>query len=510
MRSLASFGMALGLVLAIAPIASAHHLNTATASTTCGGYCLTLGADSLTPGDNDKITYTFTLTPTGGRNQITVSGEVDFIADSTGTYSNTVCGNWLNSGMLTNNYTVTGTATLITPSDSSSLSITFQGGSTSGTLACGTTGTPQLTVSKTADSGTVTAGGTVGFTVTISNPGTAAVTGLTLSDPLPAGAGGDINWTIDTGAACFVITGSVGSQSLALNPACSTLNAGASLSVHITSPTNAGDASGGGATGFDTTGTAAAGVISLGTANNYGVLGLKNTAINNSLVTIHGNEGVSQGGKLTNMAPSTITGNVYEFASGQYSGPGHLGGTVITNPALLTQNDSDALTAATTAAGLPATQTFGNISSNTTVTGNGALNVIDINGNINLNNASLTLTGTASDVFVVNVTGTLTCGGTGGLMLGGGVTANHVLYNLTHSGSTVTSHVGNVFFGTLLAPNMSFNLDGTFNGEIIGGGQSIALLSGAQVFNTGALNNTATVSATSVSSVSATAIITIN
>ena len=81
------------------------------------------------------------------------------------------------------------------------------------------------------------------------------------------------------------------------------------------------------------------------------MLGLKNTPITNSLVTITGNEGVSQGGKLATMAPSTITGNVYEYASGQYSGPGKLGGSVIVNSTLLAQNDTDASNASTTAAG---------------------------------------------------------------------------------------------------------------------------------------------------------------
>ena len=133
------------------------------------------------------------------------------------------------------------------------------------------------------------------------------------------------------------------------------------------------------------------------------------------------------------MAPSTITGNVYEYASGQYSGPGKLGGSVIINSTLLAQNDTDALNASTTAQGLTATQTFGNISSTTTVTGNGGLNVIDINGSINLNNASLILSGSASDVFIVNVTGSASFGGTGGLSLAGGVTPNHVLYNFTGS-----------------------------------------------------------------------------
>ena len=70
-----------------------------------------------------------------------------------------------------------------------------------------------------------------------------------------------------------------------------------------------------------------------------------------------------------------------------------------------------------------------------------------------------------------------------------------------------------MFYGTLLAPTYSFNLDGSFIGEIIGGGSSIQLLSNAAVnANVGsALSNTATVSESNESgSQSATATITIN
>lgn len=49
------------------------------------------------------------------------------------------------------------------------------------------------------------------------------------------------------------------------------------------------------------------------------------------------------------------------------------------------------------------------------------------------------------------------------------------------SGSTTSRKVGNVLKDTLLAPTDSFSLDGLFNGEIIGGGKSIVLLSGARV-----------------------------
>ncbi len=216
--------------------------------------------------------------------------------------------------------------------------------------------------------------------------------------------------------------------------------------------------------------------VTLGTAANYDVLGLQNTAINNSNVTITGDEGVSQGGSLSNAAPSTIKGNAVVYSASQYSGPGKLGGGVVVNPGLLAQNDADALMAASQAAALTPTQTLGTVGSPTTVTGNGGLNVLAVNGDLT---ASLTLSGTASDIFVVNVTGTLTFTASSVLGLGGAVTADHVLYNFTGAGGTINSKVGNVFNGTLLAPNYSFNLDGTFNGEIIGG-KSIVMLSGAR------------------------------
>lgn len=219
------------------------------------------------------------------------------------------------------------------------------------------------------------------------------------------------------------------------------------------------------------------GPVNLGTASDGVVIGLHGTKINNSLVTINGNEYVSQGGTLVNMAPSTINGNVFEYAAGQYSGPGHLTGSINVNPALLNQVDSDALNASATAAALSPTMTFGTISSPTVVTGNGGVNVIDINGDIK---SSLILTGTASDVFIVNVTGTLALGGSTTLGLGGGVASASVLYNFTGTG-TISTHVGNVLNGTLLGPRFSFNLDGAFNGRIIGGGASISLLSGAIV-----------------------------
>jgi hypothetical protein len=135
----------LALTALFVPAAAAHNLTMANASTDCQGFCLALSADLLTPGDHDKIVYTFTLTSNTGGPTLTVMGEVDFVADSTTTFSKTVCLSWLATGAnLSDSYTVTGTATLTTPtpSDTSTLPIDFGGNNSSSVvLTCGTTPT---------------------------------------------------------------------------------------------------------------------------------------------------------------------------------------------------------------------------------------------------------------------------------------------------------------------------------------------------------------------------------
>ena len=120
-KHLAVFTGILALGATLATPAMAHQLTAATAtSMNCTGFCLQLAADQLTPGDQDKITYTITLTSTTGGATITVTGEVDFTADSSGTFTKTVCGNWLASGLpLNDNYVASGTAVLTTPSNTS-------------------------------------------------------------------------------------------------------------------------------------------------------------------------------------------------------------------------------------------------------------------------------------------------------------------------------------------------------------------------------------------------------
>ena len=91
--------------------------------------------------------------------------------------------------------------------------------------------TPALQITKTADAGTVNAGSNIGFTVTVSNTGTGVAQGVTLSDPLPAGSG--ISWSESPdNPDCTISSGS-------LSCSFGDLAAGASRTVHVTSPTTA-------------------------------------------------------------------------------------------------------------------------------------------------------------------------------------------------------------------------------------------------------------------------------
>jgi hypothetical protein len=201
--------------------------------------------------------------------------------------------------------------------------------------------------------------------------------------------------------------------------------------------------------------------------------------VNFSLDTVNGDVGVASGATVTNQAPSTVNGNVLVDSGGSFSGPGKVNGSVLTGQDLSSAR-TDAINASAAAAGLSHDFTFGNITSNQTVTGVSGLNVVDVNGDISLNNASLTLTGPGDAFFVVNVTGSINLVGSGGIQVGGAVPSSQLLVNLTGSGANlIQTHVGNVIQGTLLGPNAGGSLDGAFGSVLLG--RNFTLLSGVQV-----------------------------
>jgi hypothetical protein len=130
------------------------------------------------------------------------------------------------------------------------------------------------------------------------------------------------------------------------------------------------------------------------------------------------------------------------------------------------------------ASSLTATQTFSTINNTTTITGNGGLNVIDV---ANIQNAKLTLSGTANDFFVFNVTGAVNTNQA--MTLSGGVLASHVLFNLTGTGTVFQTSGGDLSIGTYLATKggtfqfSNLNLDG----ELINTDGNVQFVSGSKI-----------------------------
>lgn len=120
--------------------------------------------------------------------------------------------------------------------------------------------------------------------------------------------------------------------------------------------------------------------------------------------------------------------------------------TTIVPESIGAQAFSDAAALSAAAAILPATQTFGTITGTATITGVAGLNVINLVGE---KNATLTISGPPDAVFVFNVTGSVDTNRP--MILAGGVTATHILWNLIGGKTVLKTAGGDVLFGTFLA-----------------------------------------------------------
>lgn len=210
----------------------------------------------------------------------------------------------------------------------------------------------------------------------------------------------------------------------------------------------------------------------LGAAGNFGVLGLNNASYNiTAATTILGNIGIAQGGSVSNAG--SVAGTAIENSVGQVTNSGTITGGITISSSLMTSANSGANSAFSAAVANTATQTFGAITTSTTIMGNGGLNTVNI-ASVNLNGGNITLNGTASDVFVLRVAGNFKLNGNSGILLGTGVSASQVLIVFTGTGTSITiSETGGATVnGTLLAPSASTSwaiTSGTFVGEIITG-----------------------------------------
>src|SRR5262249_35205631 len=164
--------------------------------------------------------------------------------------------------------------------------------------------------------------------------------------------------------------------------------------------------------------------------------------------TTKGNVGMPSPGTLSldssNGNPSVaIVGNVYLGNTANITHPAQVQGTIFTNQdSLLTQANSDAVAAAATFSALAPTLTVsGNqITGTMTINGSAGVNVLNITG-LNLNHETLTLNAPVGAQFIINDSGGFVLN-SGTINLTGGLTTSDVVYNITGSGSALSTSGG--------------------------------------------------------------------
>ena len=120
---------------------------------------------------------------------------------------------------------------------------------------------------------------------------------------------------------------------------------------------------------------------------------------------------------------------------------------------------ADVYTASAAFKALSATQTFSNISSSKTITGNGCINVIKVNDKIDLGGSSrIKFVGGFDDYFIVNVKNGISIGGDAKIVLDG-VEPNHVIFNMTDEGDVSLSGDAAVY-GTFVTTEKNISVSG--------------------------------------------------
>lgn len=196
---------------------------------------------------------------------------------------------------------------------------------------------------------------------------------------------------------------------------------------------------------------------------------------------IFGNVGIAGDGNLTMSGGATIHGDLYYYSTGTLKKNGNAmvvgatyhdtttGGPVDTR---LNAGINAAMITATNAFALGPTPTGSiNLSDhqNMTIMATGPVTVLSLQ-NFSLSGGStLTLQGTATQNFVLNVSSQFSLTGSSKIVLSGGVAWDCVLFNVRNNGSDVTVSGQSILNGVLMANNRTASLSGgsTVNGEVI-------------------------------------------
>jgi hypothetical protein len=192
---------------------------------------------------------------------------------------------------------------------------------------------------------------------------------------------------------------------------------------------------------------------------------------NDQNVTVKGNAGISNFGHLSLEAPSQITGRLDLGIGATTSGGGYPGQVLgpITTGIDFTSAQNQVFSASSTLAGFAADTTLTSLSSGLSISGNGAVKVVNITGNVDLvSGENITFSGGANEYLVLNIFGDLDMGGNA--MIGTLGQASHILVNLVTTGSLGNvTHVNNFINGTTLIPFATYAEFHSVNGAIYGG-----------------------------------------
>jgi uncharacterized protein (DUF2141 family) len=227
---------------------------------------------------------------------------------------------------------------------------------------------------------------------------------------------------------------------------------------------------------------AATDFFALGAAAGYTLLTIGTGGCNGwSDITLYGGSLIGGTGGLggntgTWMKDTTFQGRVFVDSDALWTKKlpyKLLGGSAVLN---LDSTVNTAIAASNRFAALKATQKLGNITTTTTITGNGGVNVISI-PYLKIVNGTLTIKGGASDVFVINVSGKFELDASK-MVLTGGVPQCAILWNFTGNWVAEANEVelenGSTGIGTFLAPERLVDFQrSTLIGKVLAGGQVI-------------------------------------
>jgi hypothetical protein len=190
-----------------------------------------------------------------------------------------------------------------------------------------------------------------------------------------------------------------------------------------------------------------------------------------------GDVGLAGSAKLNMSGAAKVTGKVFKRTSGTVSllNSATITGGIVSNgttDSFLAQGAIDANCASNAAFALSASvgyPTTINANSSLTLSGSGTA-VLKLTDFVLSGDATLTLQGSASTTFVINVSRNFSMTNGGNVKLSGGVTWDHVLFNIRGTGSTVTLNgAAQLMSGIILATNRTVSVEnsGVVVGEII-------------------------------------------